>query len=391
MRLPSSRQPPDPPSEEDQLAEAATPDVVVGLVAAPGAAAELAGRMAHELRDSLTTELPEVLWDVRVVEDGLVQPPADDAELVAAARARLLAEDWDLALCVTDVPLEVSGRPVVGHASPVHGVAVLSLPALGAVAVRRRALSTAAGLVRALLGDGADGGDAADRAAVGRRLRELATDPAGTSEGIRFTARVLSGNLRLLVGMVRANRPWRLAARLSRALTAAIAAGVFALVTSDIWRLADAFGWARHLLVGTVSIVAITVTLIVGAQMWERARSPRVRKQVALFNLATTATVVIGVLSLYLALFLLALTAALLLVVGPLFAEGLGHAVALSDYLELAWLTSSLATVGGALGAGLESDEAVREAAYTYRPDRTAEESVDPGRCTAGGRRSMGA
>ncbi|MFW3168783.1 hypothetical protein [Geodermatophilus sp. CPCC 206100] len=347
---------------------AALPDVVVGLVAAPGAASDLARWLTGELGRRLAADHPEVAWDVRCVEDGLVQPPADDAEIVAAVRSRLLDEDWDLALCLTDLPLAANRRPVVAHASPVHGVAVLSLPALGAVALHRRALHTALGLVRALLGTG----DVPDREQLGRRLRELATDPAESAEGVRFTARVLSGNLRLLLGMVRANRPWRLAVGLSRALTGAIAAGVFALVTADIWRLADAFGRPRLTAVAVGSVLAIAVTLVVGADLWERARNRRVRKQVVLFNVATATTVVIGVLALYAALFVLALAGALLLVPPSLFEDGLAHAVHLSDYVEVAWLTSSLATVGGALGAGLETDEAVRDAAYTYQPDRTA-------------------
>ena len=351
------------------MASAAPPDVVLGLLAAPGAPAEVAADLAADLAAALRERHPDVVWDVRVVEDGLVQPPADDAEIVAAARARLLTEDWDLVVCLTDLPLEADRRPVVAHASPVHGVAVMSLPALGAVGLRRRALQTTLGLVRALLGTGA----AADPAGLRRRLRELASEPADTVEGVHFTARVLSGNLRLLLGMVRANRPWRLAAGLSRPLTAAIAAGVFALVTSDIWWLADAFGWPRLTAVAVGSVVAIAVTLIVGAQLWERAPDRRVRKQLALFNLATTATVVIGVLALYAALFVLALAGALALVPSSLFRDGLTHAVHLSDYVELAWLTSSLATVGGALGAGLETDEAVRDASYTYQPERTAD------------------
>ncbi|WP_233498668.1 hypothetical protein [Blastococcus sp. TF02A-26] len=349
----------------------ALPDVVVGLVAAPGAAAELAARLAPELAAELTAQHPEVRWDVRAVEDGLVQPPADDDEIVAATRARLLAEDWDLALALTDVPLEVSRRPVVGTASPLHSVALISLPALGAVGRHRRALQTAVGLVRTLLGTDDEEIDADDRAVLGRRLRQLATDGAEDTEGVRFTARVLTGNVRLLVGMVRANQPWRLAIRLSRALTAAVAAGVFALITSDVWRLADSFGWVRLTVVALGSVVAVVVTLIVGAELWERPRGRRVRKQVVLFNVATAATVVIGVLSLYAVLFLLAIAGGLLLVVEPLFSEGLGHAAHLSDYLELAWLTCSLATVGGALGAGLESDDAVREAAYTTRSGTT--------------------
>jgi hypothetical protein len=359
------------------VSQAAAPVLQVGLLAAPGAPAELAGWLAAELATELTAAHPEVRWELLAVEDGLVQPPADDDEIVVATRRRLLAEDWDLALALTDVPLEVGRRPVVGHASPVHGVALLSLPALGAVGRRRRALQAAAGLVRTLLGTGDDDED--DRAAMGRRLRELATDPADSTAGMAFTARVLSGNLRLLLGMVRANRPWRLAVQLSRALTAAVAAGVFALITADIWRLADAFGWLRLTVVAVGSVVAVVVTLVVGAQLWERPRHRRERKQVLLFNVATTATVVLGVLTLYAVLYVLALAGALLLVVPPLFAEGLGHPVHPSDYLELAWLTCSLATVGGALGAGLESDEAVREAAYTYRSSQPLDETGPAG------------
>jgi hypothetical protein len=148
---------------------------------------------------------------------------------------------------------------------------------------------------------------------------------------------------------------------------------VFALVTSDIWRLADAFGWVRLTAVALGSVATIGATLILGAGLWERADRPGIRQQVVLFNLATTATVVVGVLVLYVALFLLALLAALLLVVPTLLVDALGHPVGVADYIEVAWLSSSLATVGGALGAGLESDETVRRAAYTYRTSPATE------------------
>jgi hypothetical protein len=47
----------------------------------------------------------------------------------------------------------------------------------------------------------------------------------------------------------------------------------------------------------------------------------------------------------------------------------LGYPAGVADQVRLAWLATSIATLGGALGAALESHETVREAAYTYQPD----------------------
>jgi hypothetical protein len=357
------------------------PDVTVGVVVAPSVSDQLPPDLVEDIRRELTARLPGVEWRLQLLDDALVQPPADDTEIVGAARQILLTRGWDLLVVLTDLPLRVARRPVVAHASPVHGVAVLSVPALGTVAVRRRVRAALLRLIDALLGETQDGGagsreSAARSRRMGLRLRELASDVEEQAQSIRFTTRVLTGHLRLLLGMVRANRPWELAARLSRALVAAGATGVLALVTSDIWRLADALGWLRLTAVTVGSIGAIGATLILGAGLWERVGQPRMRQQVLLFNIATTATVVVGVVVLYAALFVLALLAGLLLIVPRPMTQALEHAVAFGDYVEVAWLTSSLATVGGALGAGLESDEAVRRAAYTYRISR-ATESAD--------------
>jgi hypothetical protein len=82
-----------------------------------------------------------VHWRFRLVRDALVAPPAGDGEIVAAARRRLLDGNWDLVMVATDLPLRAARRPVVAHASPLHGVAVLSVPALGTVALRTTSTS----------------------------------------------------------------------------------------------------------------------------------------------------------------------------------------------------------------------------------------------------------
>ena len=78
-------------------------------------------------------------------------------------------------------------------------------------------------------------------------------------------------------------------------------------------------------------------------------------------------TVALGVGCLYLALLAITLAAEWSLVTGELLSQTLQHRVGWPDYVTIAWLASSIATVGGALGSGLESDQVVRAAAYGYR------------------------
>lgn len=358
------------------------PHIVLGIVGDPGAAFSLARELADTaLHAELDQRLPGARWCVEVMEGRLVQPPATDAEIVEAARKTLLEKGWDVVICLTDLPLHVERRPVVAHANPVRNVAIVSVPALGARGARHRIRETIVRLLvrliagsRELHGPKGHGVAGPSRRVTVQRVRELGSDP--DDEGFFYTARVLTGNLTLISGMVAANQPWRLSLRLSRALTGAIAAGVFGLVTADIWRLSDAYGWDRLAGTALVSIGATVATLIIGAELWEPMVNRAVRKQVILFNIATVVTVMIGVTVLYAALYILALIAAYWFVVPQIWRDQVGHPASLRDYFELAWLTSSLAMIGGALGAALEPDEAVRAAAYVQHSDEVAVEEA---------------
>src|ERR1700744_3003645 len=114
------------------------PEIVVGLLASPGPASELTESLLPEIADRLPERLPGVRWRLEFVSDRLVEPPTDLSAIISAGRRMLLDRGWHLAVCVTDLPLQTARRPVIAHIGTTHGVAVLSMPALGPVSVRKR-------------------------------------------------------------------------------------------------------------------------------------------------------------------------------------------------------------------------------------------------------------
>ena len=120
-------------SDEALSAQPADVDsVALGLIPAP--------EMPEEIAAELSTELPELLsqgvdgrvsWEVSVVCDPLTGSEPDAARVIGAGHDRMVEEGWDLAVCLTDVPLGNDGRPVVAAVSAARKAAVLSLPPWG--------------------------------------------------------------------------------------------------------------------------------------------------------------------------------------------------------------------------------------------------------------------
>ena len=343
------------------------PAITVGVLAAHEDAKHLAERLTEDLSDVLRERHENVEWDVEHGEADPADPAADERELIEAARRRALDQGWDVAIGLTDLPLSVRRSPTRAHASTQHGVGLVSVPALGVVHREQRLRDTALSLVERLVcHDGrAQPADAAD---------DETARCAGTS---RFIGLVLREDFRLLLGMVRANHPTRAAAHMSHAALGALGTAAYALTSSNIWSLADRMSAPRLVALLLISVTLTTVALIVAHGLWEHASAPSARERVVLFNLATSVTLALATAALYAALFVIALLSAAVVIPPSALEESVRHAIGIGDYVQLSWLVASIATLGGALGSLIDSDEGVRNAVYHPRPSNDKHDSEE--------------
>lgn len=284
-------------------------------------------------------------WHITV----LSEPFTTGSEAVEAAVGRLQdrarQQSWDFVVRITELPLhDGDGRHLLVQADPDGRTAVLSLPALGGIRMHCRTRRA----VRSLVDGMADPDTAYEhRVALPRRR----------------------GRWRLLMGMVLANRPWLLVAGLKSALVAALATGAVATINSTVWLVATSLSWWR-LVIATVASIAIAVAwLVIDGELWDRPDddSPQSRERSRLYNASTLLTLSVGLIIFYVALFVVNLVWALF-VLDPSLVGGYVHArVSYGELLVLSWFVASAATVGGGLGSGLESNEAIRAAAYLKR------------------------
>jgi hypothetical protein len=318
--------------------------VHVGLVADPAKPTDIARRFgALHAPDGEARHA----WDVDVVSE----PFTVACEDVQTALSRLTDHGdehrWDLVVGLTELPLrDGDGRYLLIETDPQRRTAVLSLPALGGLRVHTRS-----------------------RHAL-RELIDGLSDP-NTQTDHRVPLPRRSGRWRLLLGMVLANRPWLLVPGLKTALVAALTTGAIATINSTVWLLAGSLSPWR-LVVATIASIALVVGwLVIDGELWDRPEdaSSHARERSRLYNASTLLTLTAGVVICYVALYALNLLWALFVLDPALMGGYLKQPFSYPDLFLLAWFVASAATVGGALGSGLESDEAIRAAAYSKREE----------------------
>jgi hypothetical protein len=342
--------------------------MVVGLLADPNLPTRVAHHLAEHLPDALAEQVSaDVDWAIETVDEAFEIATSYD-RVIDKARARVEGTKWDIAICMTDIPIETGNGVVVADVSLHDRVALVSLPALGGFRMRRRMREVAIAIIDELVGH-------LDRfpprGKVGRTgppptahlARRVA--PVDRDVDIELVVSRTRSTLRLLAGTVRANQPWHLAIGLSTALAGAAAGSAFGILYSAIWTLATVLQPWR-MAAGTIAAVGVlAVWLIAGHGLWQRRPGPKHLD--SLLNTATLLTVVAGVLMFYSALYVLNLAAAALIIPPEYFAEVIGRPVGVTDYLRVALMAAGMGTVAGAVGSGLEDDATVRKAAYSTR------------------------
>ncbi|WP_034289858.1 hypothetical protein [Amycolatopsis benzoatilytica] len=347
--------------------------VAVGVLADEGLPERVITTIAGDLPEIFATRVSgQARWRVEHEVDQLPLDEDGDIPMRTLSRRHRQDRGWDLLVLVTDLPRRAGTSPVVAGVDVEHGVAMISLPALGAVLVRRRARALLVRVVRQLvsrrLGIDSDRGGHGTPARLREVLAPTRRMPGGRQSSATHLALVgLRGRLRLLAGMVRDNRPWRLVPHLAGATAAAAGTAAYGIITSSFWKLADALSPLRLTAITVVTVLVMTVWLTVYNHLWERPSESAERRKALLYNVSTATTLAVGVVCMYAILYVLALLAAAVLIDSGYFAQALGHSVGVGSYLNLVWLCSSVGIVAGALGSSLEDEETVRNATYGRR------------------------
>lgn len=365
--------------------------VTIGIIPAPDLPATEADAIKSDLPEALSLAIDDqIAWNIEIEVSPLTGAAEKVKDIMDEAKKLLEKNNWNYAICLTDLPIFSGKKVVLADASTDDGVAQISLPAFGPLPTPKRVRKTVIHMVKELhtqyrnkddkiqmLQNGIGPSEVEGQQGFFTKLGEAfrfssirrKPSPQGVDGvGVRFIiAPRLNGLGRVLLGMAAANRPWTIMPSFKGVVALAFATGAYGLVFPTLWQLSVSYELSRFIGLMIASISAMIVWIVFAHNLWERPKKDSSNHLRMLYNAATIITLTTSILMYYFVLFLLFLVAVSVFVPPDLYGAQTDQNIEIIHYFKLAWLVTSIATVAGSIGSSLEKTDVVGKITYGYR------------------------
>lgn len=348
----------------------------IGLIPSP----DLPEKIVRDITDDLQNDLEKhvdqhIEWEFEIVVDSFIGAAEYVNECVDKAVTMKKERNWDYAICVTDLPSFSKRKVVIADVSSNRGAALVSLPSFGAFPLQKRIRKALMYIVQLLYKEQEKEQEEKTATHINWRfllsnIQQVIPEENDESTDIRYVIKSrLFGWIRILSGMVFANRPWMALPSFKKILTLAFATGTYISIFSTPWELSVAYSIPRFIVLMCLSIIGMVTWLVFAHNLWEKASTKSQNQYRKLYNVTTVMTLTVITTINYVVLFALFMISISLFVPERLFESWTDvtpeHPIL--DFMKLSWLITSLGLLAGAVGATSEKEEKIRHTTYSYR------------------------
>jgi len=363
--------------------------VTIGIIAAPNLPANIAEDLKNEVADFLSDSIDHhVGWEIESLIDPLIGVAENTNQIMDKAVNIKREHDWNYVVCLTDLPLFSGNHLIVADASIENSVGRISIPLFGFMPMRSRIKKAFIQIMGELYYRNSSEDEFAinieymkpflkkqNRFPGSKSFFPSLTKREVVKEGdeqvdIRYIIRsYIIGRLRVLSGMTFANRPWSALFSFNKLITLSFATGTYISIFPTPWELSIAYNTERFIAVMLLAILGTIIWVIFSHDLWEKPTEKNKKRWRDLYNWTTITTLGAIIMINYVMLFIIFLAALAVFVPPSLFEAwtGLEDDPTPKYYFSLVWLITSLGTLAGAIGTGIEDEEKIRDITYSYR------------------------
>ena len=305
-------------------------------------------------------------WNFEIKVDLMIGSAEDVHESVEKAAQIKEAHQWDYVVCLTDLPSISDNKVVVSDFNSDKHVAMLSLPSLGFIDLKRKLVKTMTSLIEQLYYNQPKNKNAPHPFV---RVKAVEPDEDSTSKQRYINILFIISWIQLIGGLTRANQPWKNIFNFKKIISVAFATGTYVSIFSMPWELSVIYSPLRLIILMVIAILGMAGWLFYAHQLIEKktAKSQRVYRYI--YNSTTLVTLSLITLINYVILYLLLIISITLFVPVELFNSWTSAQAqfTFSNYMRLIWFVSSLGLLAGAMGSTVENEEKIRRITYSYR------------------------